>query len=189
MKAHNHLARIAAAIRGAELETVLIGNAAAALQGALVTTMDLEFYYRDSEVNRRKISLVAELVGAKLTQPFTELSSLFRFDYGSVDFHVNFRSVAAGIRSISSLNRRAIDIEIEGEVLRVASLADIVQGTQMSCDEYTNPNKQKDIALLEKAMWALQSEMIQARLRLPMHKRTNFLRVRIPGAPNNGTAL
>ncbi len=50
-------------------------------------------------------------------------------------------------------------------------------------------SKAEQLALLTKAADAMELEMIRARLRLPMHKRTNFLRVRIPGDPNNGTAL
>jgi hypothetical protein len=50
-------------------------------------------------------------------------------------------------------------------------------------------SKTEQLALLGQAADAMELEMIRARLRLPMHKRTNFLRVRIPGAPNNGTAL
>lgn len=50
-------------------------------------------------------------------------------------------------------------------------------------------SKAEQLALLAQAGEVLELEMIRARLRLPMHKRTNFLRVRVPGAPNNGTAL
>lgn len=51
------------------------------------------------------------------------------------------------------------------------------------------PSKAEQLALLAQASEASELEMIRARLRLPMHKRTNFLRVRVPGAPNGGTAL
>jgi len=47
----------------------------------------------------------------------------------------------------------------------------------------------EQLALLAQASEAAELEMIRSRLRLPMHKRTNFLRVRVPGAPNGGTAL
>ncbi len=49
--------------------------------------------------------------------------------------------------------------------------------------------RERDLSLLREACEAAELEMIRACLRLPMHKRTNFLRVRIPGAPNGGTAL
>ena len=50
-------------------------------------------------------------------------------------------------------------------------------------------SRAEQLALLAQATEAMELEMIRARLSLPMHKRTNFLRVRIPGASNNGTAL
>jgi hypothetical protein len=50
-------------------------------------------------------------------------------------------------------------------------------------------SRDEQLALLAQGCEAAELEMIRSRLRLPMHKRTNFLRVRIPGAPNNGTAL
>ena len=49
--------------------------------------------------------------------------------------------------------------------------------------------RERDLALLRMATEAAELEMIRARLRLPMNKRTNFLRIRVPGAPNGGTAL
>lgn len=49
--------------------------------------------------------------------------------------------------------------------------------------------KADKLALLTQASEAMELEMIRARLALPMHKRTNFLRVRVAGAPNKGTSL
>lgn len=46
MDATSHLVKVAAALKAAHLEAILIGNAGAALQGAPGTTMDLDFYYR-----------------------------------------------------------------------------------------------------------------------------------------------
>jgi hypothetical protein len=45
------------------------------------------------------------------------------------------------------------------------------------------------LKLLAEASEVMELEMIRSRLALPMHRRTNFLRVRVPGAPNGGTAI
>ncbi len=50
-------------------------------------------------------------------------------------------------------------------------------------------SKAEQLALLAQASEDSELEMIRARLALPMHKRTNFLRVRVAGAPHKGTAL
>ncbi len=54
MDATGYLARMAAALHEAKLEAILIGNGAASLQGAPVTTVDLDFYYRATPVNPKK---------------------------------------------------------------------------------------------------------------------------------------
>ena len=159
MDATNYLVQIAAAMEEVKLEAILIGNAAAALQGAPVTTMDLDFFYRDTAVNRKKLGLVADLVSAKLTQPSPDLSSVFRLDYGSVDFHVDFLPIAAGISSFASLRSRATIVEIEGRSLSVASLRDIILSKRSA-------GRAKDKAVLdvlEKTLTEINAQADQGR--------------------------
>jgi hypothetical protein len=49
------LTEIAAAIRDVKLEAVMIGNAASALQGAPVTTVDFDFLFRPTARNLTKL--------------------------------------------------------------------------------------------------------------------------------------
>ncbi len=51
------------------LEAVLIGNAAAALQGAPVTTLDFDFLFRKTPGNLRKLRAVAKRLGAVVFKP------------------------------------------------------------------------------------------------------------------------
>jgi hypothetical protein len=51
------LARIAELLERHGLEAVLIGNAAAALQGAPVTTVDFDLLFRRTPANVRKLSV------------------------------------------------------------------------------------------------------------------------------------
>lgn len=157
MDATKYLVQIAAAMEAAKLEAILIGNAAAALQGAPVTTMDLDFYYRDTLVNRKKLIAVANQVNAKLTQPFPQLSSLYRLDYGSVDFHVDFLSVAAGISSIASLRSRSTTVAMEGSKLLVASLADIIKSKR----EAGRPKDKAVLDALEKTLGEIEAQAQQ----------------------------
>ena len=75
MNARPVLERIAAALAHANLECILIGNAAAALQGAPVTTLDFDFFFRDTPTNRRKLIRFAKELNAIVLRPYTT----FRF--------------------------------------------------------------------------------------------------------------
>jgi hypothetical protein len=52
------------------LEAILIGNAAAALQGAPVTTLDFDFYFRGTPRNLEKLKAVAKDLRATILRPF-----------------------------------------------------------------------------------------------------------------------
>jgi hypothetical protein len=54
------LAEIARRLHEASLEAVLIGSAAAALQGAPVTTVDFDFLFRPTPRNLAKLKQVAD---------------------------------------------------------------------------------------------------------------------------------
>src|ERR1035437_3125358 len=67
MDAYPLLARIARLLERHNLEVVLIGNAAAALQGAPVTTVDFDFLFRRTPANVRKLSAIARELQAVLS--------------------------------------------------------------------------------------------------------------------------
>jgi hypothetical protein len=49
------LKAIAKALHKARLETIMVGNSAAALHGAPVTTVDIDFMFRKTPANLRKL--------------------------------------------------------------------------------------------------------------------------------------
>lgn len=65
MNATPLLSRLLAACADAGLETILVGNAAAALHGAPVTTLDFDFLFRDTPANLKKMKSVAKSLGAR----------------------------------------------------------------------------------------------------------------------------
>jgi hypothetical protein len=69
MNAELLIVRIAKTLKECRLECVLIGNAAAALQGVSVSTLDFDFMYRRTELNRNKIRKFAALLGAEIEMP------------------------------------------------------------------------------------------------------------------------
>lgn len=67
MNATPLLSRLLAACADERLETILIGNAAAALHGAPVTTLGFDFLFRDTPANLKKLKAVAKALGAVTT--------------------------------------------------------------------------------------------------------------------------
>jgi hypothetical protein len=58
------LVRIAHLLRQHKLDAILIGNAAAALQGAPVTTVDIDFLFRETPASLKKLKALARSLGA-----------------------------------------------------------------------------------------------------------------------------
>ena len=57
------LVALAKALRAAKLEAIVIGNTASMLNGAPVTTQDIDLLIRDTRTNRRKLVRFAEEKG------------------------------------------------------------------------------------------------------------------------------
>ncbi|MFM8703182.1 MAG: hypothetical protein ACKOHG_04835 [Planctomycetia bacterium] len=78
MNATPLLSRLLAAFADAGLEAILIGNAAAALHGAPVTTLDFDFFFRDTPGSLRKLKAVAKALDAVILRPYYPVSKLYR---------------------------------------------------------------------------------------------------------------
>ncbi|MEI7891964.1 MAG: hypothetical protein WCI05_02670 [Myxococcales bacterium] len=135
------LSRIAAALAHQRLEAILIGNAAAALHGAPVTTLDFDFFFRDTPHNRKKLKAVATELGAAVFRPYYPVSSLFRVIADDSGLQLDFMSVAHGVHSFEGLRARATLVEFSGNALRVASLDDIIKSKRAA-------GRPRDIAVL-----------------------------------------
>jgi len=127
MNAAPLLRRIAGALADCRLEAVLIGNAAAALQGAPVTTMDFDFLFRTSPTNLRKLKAFADRLHAIILRPYYPASSLFRVVDDDSGLQVDFMTTIHGVRSFASLRSRAQRLELGGAELLVASLDDVIR--------------------------------------------------------------
>ena len=68
------LGQIGRRLRDVGLEAVLIGNAAAALQGAPVTTIDFDFLFRRTPRNLAKLKRLAASLGATILRPYCRLA-------------------------------------------------------------------------------------------------------------------
>ena len=190
------------------LDVVVIGNAAAALQGSPVTTMDVDFMFRKTPTNLRKLKAMALELDAMVLRPYYPPSELFRVVRDADGMQLDFMAEVDGVRSFEALKARASAVTFGQHVLLVASLRDSMRSKERA-------GRPQDLAVLpvlrkhsmnakrEKPITGSRSpkqrlsvlaretdralvDQIRRLLALPPHERTNFLRVRLPGG---GSAL
>src|SRR2546430_3285390 len=70
------LVALAKALRAVKLEAIVIGNSASMLNGAPVTTQDIDLLIRDTKANRRKLARFADEIGGSAPAPGTRLRNV-----------------------------------------------------------------------------------------------------------------
>ena len=136
------LVRVAHALARAGLEAVLIGNAAAALHGAPVTTLDFDFMFRKTPTNLRKLKVFADALSATILRPYYPVSDLFGVVSDDLGLQVDFMATIHGVRTFESLRSRAVAMKLADTSLCVAALRDIVRSKRAA-------GRPKDYAVLE----------------------------------------
>lgn len=104
----------------------MIGNAAAALHGAPVTTLDFDFMFRETSATMRKLKRTAAALGAMILRPYYPVSRLYRMVDDATGLQADFMPVVHGVRSFEGLKARAANREVAGWPVLVASLEDII---------------------------------------------------------------
>ncbi len=142
------LKKIAGALQKAHLEAIMIGNAAAALQGAPVTTLDVDFMFRKTPTNLRKLKVFADELEAQILKPFYPLSSLYRVVNDDTGMQIDFMSVLHGIKSFENLRADAVEVDFDDYKLKVASLEKIIRSKKA----LGRPKDKAVIGILEKTL-------------------------------------
>jgi hypothetical protein len=141
MDARPLLERLARALATRRVDVVLVGNAAAALQGAPVTTLDFDFMFRKTSGNLRKLRAVARDLGAVIMTPFYPASELFRLINEDIGLQADFMARLDGVRSFEGLRARATVASFGGAKLLVANLRDVIRSKRAA-------NRARDRAVL-----------------------------------------
>ena len=142
MNAELVLHQLAAIFQEYHLEAILIGNAAAALQGAPVTTLDFDFMFRKTPANLRKLKTLAARLNGQLLKPFYPVSGLYRLMIDEKGLQLDFMPAIHGIKSFASLRSRATAVPFGNSVLLVADMKDIIKSKKAL-------GRPKDKAVLE----------------------------------------
>jgi hypothetical protein len=138
MDATSILCSVAEALHHANLEAVMIDNAAAAIQGAPVTTMDIDFCIEDNENNIKKLSKVANELEAELT----DFYPFFQIQNPDNELYLDFLTRVIGIDSFESLLAKSTTLSFDGIFsLNIASLEDIIKSKTVAGND-------KDLAVL-----------------------------------------
>ena len=139
MSADAFLRELARVLHKHQFEAILIGNAAGALQGAPVTTLDFDFFFRKTPVNLRKLRSVAKAVGAVILRPYYPVSDRVVRDEDSLQ--IDFMGKIHGVRWFASLRSRASRLDLGGNPLLVADLADVIRSKRAA-------RRPRDLAVL-----------------------------------------
>ena len=123
------------------LDAVLIGNAAAALQGSPVTTLDLDFMFRKTARNMEKLRGIADDLGAMVLRPYYPASEMYRVVRDGDGLQLDFMAKVDGIRDFASLRGRAVPAVFAGHEIKVAALEDIIRSKRAA-------NRPQDRAVL-----------------------------------------
>jgi hypothetical protein len=151
MDARPLLETIASAFHEAGLEAILIGNAAAALRGAPVTTVDFDFYFRKTPRNLKKLKSLTQILNAVLMRPYYPVSDLYRLVRETDGLQVDFMATIHGVRSFASLRAASDVLNFGGHPLLVASLAAITRSKRAA-------GRPRDKAVLDILEAALHEE-------------------------------
>jgi len=142
VNAEPFIAEIAAQLERLHFDVVLIGNAAAALQGAPVTTVDLDFMFRKTPVNMRMLKELAIALHATILRPYSPASDLHRVVRDEDGLQLDFMATVHGIRSFAGLRERATAVRFRGSSILVAGLPDIIRSKRAA-------KRPRDLAAIE----------------------------------------
>lgn len=163
MDARPLLETIARVLDEAGLEAILIGNAAAALHGAPVTTVDFDFFIRRTPRNLEKLKAVAKALGAISLRPHYPVSGLFRVMRDDDGLQLDFMTTIHGVGSFAALRAQASPYDFGGYPLLVADLTAVLASKRAA----GRPRDKAVLDTLERALHETQARQPKAKARRP----------------------
>jgi predicted nucleotidyltransferase len=142
MDAQPELVLLAKALNENGLEAILIGNMAAALHGAPVSTIDIDLFFRKTPSNMQKLKRVAAALDAVILRPYYPVSALFRLQRDRDGLQIDFMGRIDGVKSYESVRGRAASYQIGGQTMLAASLDDIIRSKRAA-------GRGKDLAVID----------------------------------------
>jgi hypothetical protein len=143
MNAEPDLKILARLLDEVKLEAVMIGNAAAAINGSPVTTLDIDFIVPQTPQTYRAIAVLAQKTDSILQElKLTDDRYMYQLIPRSPEgIQLDFLYELASKDRYEKLKERAMSVDFGGKPLYVAALEDIIRAKQAA-------NRPKDIAVL-----------------------------------------
>lgn len=148
----NILQHILKIIKKVKLETILVGNTACALQGVPVMTQDIDFFVRDTELNREKIKEFAKLINGQIVKFDNAITNSVRVE--TKDAVVDFVFHLGPKQSFESVRAKSKIIKVGNVLCRVALLEEIYKSKM-----YYNRDKDKYVLNLIKNTIKVKNEL------------------------------
>ncbi len=130
---------VLAALRESGVEAIVVGSVAALLQGAPVTTDDMDVLIRDTPANRAKLQDLEQRLGGKAVA-LSPPSSALRITTRQANLDILFDELPGGL-GFQGLRARSAQLDLGDVVAVVASLEDIIASKEAA-------GRPKDIAQL-----------------------------------------
>ena len=130
---------VLAAVKTVRLEAIVVGSVAGILQGAPVTTQDIDLLVRDTPSNRKKIEALGATLGSR-PRTVTELSSVLRIDLPDATVDLLFDRLP-GRLTFQALRARSVTIALGDQSAVVARLEDVIASKEAA-------GRAKDLAQL-----------------------------------------
>ncbi|MEI8354369.1 MAG: hypothetical protein WCG22_07680 [Lentisphaerota bacterium] len=127
MNAKPYLDQIAAWFSTLNLDAVMIGNAAAAINGAPVTTLDVDFMIQPTDENYRKLAALAQRMNCQFVElKLMDGNYMYRLIHRSEPIIIDFLFAPSGLDDFEAVSRRSSEVFFAGNRLRIAALEDIL---------------------------------------------------------------
>ena len=116
--------QVLAALKAVRLEAIVVGNVAAILQGAPVTTQDIDLLVRDTPRNKTKIEAFGGLLGSRPRQVST-LDRALRIDLPGGTVDLLFDEIPGGL-TFQALRARSVRLSLVDQEAVVARRDDVI---------------------------------------------------------------
>lgn len=146
MDAKPYLEIVAAGFHRRHLEAIMIGNAAAAINGAPVTTLDIDFVVEKTPENYRKLAVIAQDLNCQFIElKLADDNYMYRLAHKEMPLVIDILFSLAGIKNLASLKKNAMTLDFGGHPLHIAALADIIRSKKAA----NRPKDQASLPILE----------------------------------------